>query len=852
MEEPVSNASANSVDELLVVYTADAHEWAIYLQQILKSTRKLRKASVVLYAISPADQLHGYNFEYFQSYSCILVLVSGELLGALQLDLELQAALQKLFYPPHRVVALLCGVSQDDMLQDVFPDWPRWRKVSAEDEPTVYISATLESVTESSRVPTEVTTEVNNSAATSDDAPAEGKESASEQQPERIQKDEEQMSTENLTKKEPSPARPACLTIQPNRLLCGEEQQLFIIFTHQFNHQTSEVEFSSKNGETKRVAVTLENEYTISVNAPDMPAGVVSLTMYTGPSSVSLGPVTYYTIMGEVSRYLEKAVDPVTFICQAFNLTSNARESLDNMLTESLKSRMPASSFQLFGIRQIEEINMDAYQRDEELPTLLHFAAKYGLKKLTTVLLQCPGALQAYSVMNKHGDYPNTLAEKRGFSDLRQFMDEYVETAAILKSHFEGAINTEKGAEVYELMSATSEDIMMKYSGGPEDIYESMLGIDPECAEDLYEVMSAVNDNPEEAMLRKFFQAKPHGDEEQIESDSLQSKVKKEQQSELHHVSEEEEDPYSLTLEDIYDTVDANNTYSPNSTILNRAPAPIPRPEQGPEPEQPVICRVFSDKARSNGSLETEQQPCAAQPVGQPPSPVYDPYAGMKTPGQRQLISLQERVKVGEITVDEAVQEFKAWQFDHKQRACSIRYQHENLKRLRDSITRRHKERQKPGEELDYEISAPLQRSLFWGSNVTQECAIYEPSPRVTHTLPQAAPQVIQRGTWKTGSTSSTSSTESNRLSIHSTCSYSSGTEPDFEDMSEICAPPPRPPRSSDATALNCPPRIPPRVPERIPEHNLHERYIRCPIRAIPQRPLSHSDSPPPLPRRQR
>lgn len=67
---------------------------------------------------------------------------------------------------------------------------------------------------------------------------------------------------------------------------------------------------------------------------------------------------------------------------------------------------------------------------------------------------------------------------------------------------------------------------------------------------------------------------------------------------------------------------------------------------------------------------------CPAQPVGEPLSPVYDPYAGMKTPGQRQLISLQERVKVGEITVDEAVQEFKAWQFDHKQRACSIRYQH--------------------------------------------------------------------------------------------------------------------------------------------------------------------------------
>lgn len=70
-------------------------------------------------------------------------------------------------------------------------------------------------------MPTEVMTKVKNSEATPDDAPAEGKESASEEQPERIQKDEEQMSTENLTKKEPSPACRACLTIQPNRLLCG-------------------------------------------------------------------------------------------------------------------------------------------------------------------------------------------------------------------------------------------------------------------------------------------------------------------------------------------------------------------------------------------------------------------------------------------------------------------------------------------------------------------------------------------------------------------------------------------------------------------------------------------------------
>lgn len=88
---------------------------------------------------------------------------------------------------------------------------------------------------------------------------------------------------------------------------------------------------------------------------------------------------------------------------------------------------------------------------------------------------------------------------------------------------------------------------------------------------------------------------------------------------------------------------------------------------------------------------------------------------------------------MGEITVDEAVQEFKAWQFDHERRSNSIRYQQvdqlktfyglvgvdswsrncfnthcafyqENLKKLRDSITRRHKEREKTGKELGIKI----------------------------------------------------------------------------------------------------------------------------------------------------
>lgn len=58
----------------------------------------------------------------------------------------------------------------------------------------------------------------------------------------------------------------------------------------------------------------------------------------------------------------------------------------------------------------------------------------------------------------------------------------------MLKSHLEETVHPDESTEVYEHMSTTSQDIMMKYSSCSEDIYESMVGIDPECAEDLCKI----------------------------------------------------------------------------------------------------------------------------------------------------------------------------------------------------------------------------------------------------------------------------------------------------------------------------------------------------------------------------
>lgn len=91
-------------------------------------------------------------------------------------------------------------------------------------------------------------------------------------------------------------------------------------------------------------------------------------------------------------------------------------------------------------------------------------------------------------------------------------------------------------------------------------------------------------------------------------------------------------------------------------------------------------CFAFSEEGRchkfSDGFTVVLFSETIVRPVRDlSQSSIYDPFAGMKTPGQRQLITLQEQVKMGILNVDEAVLHFKEWQLNQKKRSESFRFQ---------------------------------------------------------------------------------------------------------------------------------------------------------------------------------
>ncbi|NWQ68789.1 BCAP protein, partial [Neopipo cinnamomea] len=452
--------------DVLIVYASDAIEWCQYLQNLFLFTWHIRKHRILTYQLEGESAISPQELDLFSRSRSIILLLSAELVHSFYLPHVLQS-LQEALWPPCKVVKLFCGVTDCDDYLTFFKDWSRWQELTNDDEPDAYLAAVKKAISEDSGCDSVTDTETED-----EKNPAYSHSLAMS---------EEHRSSKS-TRDHP--------VVQPDRIQCGVQTTVFIIMKCKLDGEMkTEVEFSPENASSVRVLAEMENEYTISVKAPNLTSGTVPLQIYSGDLMVGETSVTYHTDMEEISSLLANAANPVQFMCQAFKIVPYSIEALDKLLTESLKKNIPASGLHLFGINQLEEEDMTANQRDEELPTLLHFSARYGLKNLTALLLTCPGALQAYSVANKYGHYPNTIAEKHGFKDLRQFIDEYVETADMLKSHIkEELMQGEEDESIYESMAHLSTDLLMKCSlnpGSDEELYESMAGFVPGAPEDL-------------------------------------------------------------------------------------------------------------------------------------------------------------------------------------------------------------------------------------------------------------------------------------------------------------------------------------------------------------------------------
>ncbi|MBN3283148.1 BANK1 protein, partial [Polyodon spathula] len=371
-------------NDLVIIYEEEAEQWATYLKYVF--LEKIKVQNMCCYDIGMAS-IKNEDFVKFSLYKCKLLILSK---GMLDMMCQIRRFfLSRVLQPPQTVVILQCGVSSSGKLFELVPLGSECLEISSEQDPKEYLATVTGIIYKGAQ------------AASNFNARTAGLEF----------KIEKKHSVGALPVKSP-------ILVIPTRIPCEKPEDIFLLLQDALNPKDIEIEFQANNQKV-RVKPTPWNEKTLCVKALDFPAGTINVNIYCRGVITTKTEIQYYTAMGEIEHLLKKAADPIDFMCQAFQISST--DKLDQLLTSCLKDRMPAGGL---GVLQIDGSNKSIVQHSDELPTLLHFAAKNGLKNLAAQLLRCPGAQQAARMTNKHRESPVTLAEKHGHTDLQKLIEE--------------------------------------------------------------------------------------------------------------------------------------------------------------------------------------------------------------------------------------------------------------------------------------------------------------------------------------------------------------------------------------------------------------------------------------------
>ncbi|NXI53708.1 BANK1 protein, partial [Chloroceryle aenea] len=660
--------------DILVIYEQEAEEWALYLKCVFRHI--VNEGGILLYNLETSSFKHEELFS-LPCYKCKLLILSCGLLNCLN---RRSYFLEQVLKPPDNVVILLCGVENSEILREILTLGGGSKEISTDQEPEEYLSIVTGIIQPDQQTSSHVNLSDVRRAAEKTDL---------SYKPEAL---------ETLETKEQT------ILVLPGRISCENPGEIFILLKDEIDDETLEIEFIADH-QRIRTQPASWNKTVKYMKALDFPAGPVYVNVYCGGVIKSTAQLEYYTALEELEHLLERVADPIAFTCQALKFSS--AEKLDDVLTLLLKSKVSASEFSLF--QSEEENHQQANSHLEEFPTLLHCAANFGLKNLVTFLLHCPEATRACKITNKYGDDPASLAEKHGHRDLRNLI------TALSMNPAANVSTPEEEAEdddIYTLMLASESQAAMtkqnpadQYGIGSRwqqeaevgDVEDSREEAEREAQEeDSYSfhncpggLYASVAESLQEN--RRYCKRPPPppprnlpGTQRQDNLPSLSAeKNLVEDRSEREHgdgvltaqdrceEDDKEEDPYtSVELdESVYDFILAEKQKEREehrSFLMNRPPAPAPRPVCSLVRGEniPYIAQVFQRKAtRVPG--DSNRMYCNAR------KPAHRGYSDAVTDStmkchmpaeQKELIHLQEQVKKGVISVDEALDRFKQWQ----------------------------------------------------------------------------------------------------------------------------------------------------------------------------------------------
>ncbi|XP_044011662.1 uncharacterized protein LOC122854774 isoform X2 [Aphidius gifuensis] len=175
--------------------------------------------------------------------------------------------------------------------------------------------------------------------------------------------------------------------------------------------------------------VKKRNPYTLQFAIPDR---CLEVSMLIGVRIIVNGigqgvrQVKCESRLRELDQILRANDNPFEFMCQTFGFHSGDREQFDNWIVHSFQKNLPPKFDLLSTPNGTVPLQKNTTSSDE-YPTLLHFAARFGLEKLAWQLLECPGGDIACDIKNVAELTPADIAENSGHTKLAHQLRGYMQ-----------------------------------------------------------------------------------------------------------------------------------------------------------------------------------------------------------------------------------------------------------------------------------------------------------------------------------------------------------------------------------------------------------------------------------------
>lgn len=207
-------------------------------------------------------------------------------------------------------------------------------------------------------------------------------------------------------------------TVMPRKMKMGQNKATVMLTEALLKDDYIKVRIEKIGHSIEVNNIKRRNPYTLHFNVPE---SCMEISMMIGvrvfKNNVDLGvrPIKCESRLRELEQILKNTDAPMEFMCQALGLSTADTEKFDLCIVQSFQKNIPPN-FHLLAA-QMEPTSGLRLHKDaspEEYPTLMHFAARWGLERLGLLLLECPGAEMACEMKNVNGKTPADIAELHG------------------------------------------------------------------------------------------------------------------------------------------------------------------------------------------------------------------------------------------------------------------------------------------------------------------------------------------------------------------------------------------------------------------------------------------------------